>query len=206
MSRWPLFTRTPRQRRALVRVRDHHPRPYLRQKAAALLQRADGWSLRDVAAFGLLKPRARNTVARWRHRSRHRGLAGRRVAHERGRKPAFSPAGLTRAPARCRLPDRRRRAPRPTGLRRRRWTLTLLATAVLGLAGLSLSGRWRWLRRRGLVYRRSQEHRHAPDPDYARKRAAVAQARREAAASGGQVVRLSLDEFSYYRRPQPGPA
>jgi transposase len=91
MSRWPLFTLTPRQRRALVRVRDHHPRPYLREKAAALLKLADGWSLRDVAAFGLLKPRSRNTVASWLHRYRHRGLAGLRVAHGRGRKPAFSP-------------------------------------------------------------------------------------------------------------------
>jgi transposase len=82
----------------LVRVRDHHLRPYLREKAAALLKLADGWSLRDVAAFGLLRPRSRNTVASWLHRYRHRGLAARPVAHGRGRKPAFSPRRPDAAP------------------------------------------------------------------------------------------------------------
>jgi transposase len=50
---------TPRQRRLLTSVRDHHPKPHVREKAAALLKVADGWQIRDVAHFGLLRPRAR---------------------------------------------------------------------------------------------------------------------------------------------------
>jgi hypothetical protein len=81
-----------------------------------------------------------------------------------------------------------------------------LAHALLWLAGLSLSGRWRLLRRLGIVYRRGQEHLHSPDPDYTRKLAAVARARRQVAASDGKVVLLYLDEFTYYRRPEAAPA
>jgi hypothetical protein len=98
MSRCPPFAPTPRQRRALTRARDHHPRPYVREKAAALLKLADGWALRDVAAYGLLRPRSRNTVAGWLRRYRSRGLAGLRVARGRGRKPAFSPLRPDAAP------------------------------------------------------------------------------------------------------------
>lgn len=82
---------TPRQRRALLRTRDHHPTPHLREKAAALLKVADGWLVRDVAAFGLLRPRSRNTVSAWLARYQARGLAGLKVRAGRGRKPAFSP-------------------------------------------------------------------------------------------------------------------
>lgn len=81
----------------------------------------------------------------------------------------------------------------------------LLARALLWLAGLSLSGRWRLLRRLGIVYRRGQEHLHSPDPAYSRKMRVVAQARRQAATSGGKVVLLYLDEFTYYRRPEAAP-
>lgn len=93
MCRRPQFTLTPRQRRTLLRVRDHHRRPYLRERAAALLKVADGAEIQEVAAGGLLRPRSRNTVASWLRRYEARGLAGLRVAPGRGRKPAFSPRG-----------------------------------------------------------------------------------------------------------------
>src|SRR5262249_34674382 len=93
MPRTCTLSLTPRQRRALRRVRDRHPLPHLREKAAALLKVADGWAVRDVARFGLLRPRSRNTVAAWAARYRARGLAGLKVAKGRGRKPAFSPHG-----------------------------------------------------------------------------------------------------------------
>jgi len=89
---------------------------------------------------------------------------------------------------------------------RSRWTLALVLAAVVWLGGLTLSGGWRLLRRLGVVYRRGQEHLHSPDPQYGPKLAAVRQARRQAAASGGKVVLLYLDEFTYYRRPEPAPA
>jgi len=89
---------TPRQRRTLVRVRDHHRQPYLREKAAALLKVADGWTVTAVARQGLLRPRARNTVAAWLDRYQARGLAGLKVQAGRGRKPAFSPLGPDAVP------------------------------------------------------------------------------------------------------------
>jgi transposase len=84
---------TRRQRRTLRRVRDRHPKPHLREKAAALLKVADGWTVTDVARAGLLRPRSRNTVTAWLDRFEARGLAGLKVKAGRGRKPAFSPLG-----------------------------------------------------------------------------------------------------------------
>jgi hypothetical protein len=79
-----------------------------------------------------------------------------------------------------------------------------VATAVVWLASLSPSGVHRLLSRLGIVYRRGQEHLHSPDPAYATKRAAVRRARDEARLSGGKVVLVYLDEFTYYRRPPAG--
>ena len=57
MCRTRTLVLTTRQRRALVRVRNRHPKPYVREKAAALLKVADGWTLQDVAGKGLLRRR-----------------------------------------------------------------------------------------------------------------------------------------------------
>jgi transposase len=102
------------------------------------------------------------------------------------------------------LVDRLRRAPRHGGPPRARWTLALLAAGVTWLAGLSAAGVHRLLRRLGLTYRRGQEHLHSPDPAYARKLAAVRRAAAAAWAAGGRAVLVYLDEFTYYRRPDPG--
>jgi len=53
------------ERAELTFARDHDPRPYLRERAAALLKIADGQSPRLVARTGLLKPRAADTVYIW---------------------------------------------------------------------------------------------------------------------------------------------
>lgn len=82
---------TPRPRRTLARVRDRHPTPHLRAQAAALLQVAAGWTVKDVARLGLLRPRSPNTVGAWVARYRARGRAGLKVRAGRGRKAAFSP-------------------------------------------------------------------------------------------------------------------
>lgn len=82
---------SPQRRRSLTAVRDHHTKPYMREKAAALLKLADGWTIKDIAQFGLLRPRARNTVAAWGHRYETAGLRGLAVRPGRGRKSAFSP-------------------------------------------------------------------------------------------------------------------
>ena len=93
MCRRRKFVLTDRQRRALTRVRNRHPKPHLREQAAALLKVAAGWDIQEVAARGLLRPRSRNTVAAWLRRYEARGRAGLKVRAGRGRKPAFSPLG-----------------------------------------------------------------------------------------------------------------
>ena len=92
---------TPAQYAELQEVRDHDPRPYLRERAAALLKIADGMHGYAVALCGLLKPRAPDTIYAWVHRYLAEGISGLVIRQGRGRKPAFSPSGE----GRCRGAD-----------------------------------------------------------------------------------------------------
>jgi hypothetical protein len=56
---------TDTQRADLLQHRDHDPRPYVRERCAALLKIADGLSPYAVARHGLLKPRKPDTVYSW---------------------------------------------------------------------------------------------------------------------------------------------
>ena len=53
------------RRHELEAVRDHDPRPDVRERAAALLKIAAGQSPHAVARHGLLKPRDPDTVYGW---------------------------------------------------------------------------------------------------------------------------------------------
>jgi hypothetical protein len=86
----------PKQQRELEHTRDRDKKPYLRERAAALLKIADGKSARQVALDGLLKPRDPDSVYSWVHRYETEGLKGLRVKAGRGRKPAFSPSAHDR--------------------------------------------------------------------------------------------------------------
>ncbi|MCD6553097.1 MAG: helix-turn-helix domain-containing protein [Anaerolineae bacterium] len=83
---------TPEQRHALERVRDTDPRPYMRERAAAIIKVADGQAARQVAQHGLLKRRDKNTVCEWVRRYQAEGLKGLQIKPGRGRKPAFFPS------------------------------------------------------------------------------------------------------------------
>lgn len=63
-------------RLALQEMRDHHPTPYLRERAGALLKIADGKSAHAVARNGLLKRRKADTVYAWLNAYQQHGLAG----------------------------------------------------------------------------------------------------------------------------------
>jgi transposase len=80
-----------KQRTELEQVRDHDPRPYLREHAAAILKVANGLSGRQTALHGLLRTRWPDTVYRWVERYQAEGLKGVEVKSGRGRKPSFSP-------------------------------------------------------------------------------------------------------------------
>jgi transposase len=82
---------TEAQGAELRRARDTHPKPYVRERAAALLKLADGQSAPQVARRGLLRPRRTGTVYDWKRRFLQEGIAGLLVRKGRGRKPAFSP-------------------------------------------------------------------------------------------------------------------
>lgn len=79
------------QRTTLEAMRDQHSKPYLREKAAALLKIAAGYSVRWVAKHGLLKARNWKTVAGWLNDYLADGLGSLYIARGRGRKPAYEP-------------------------------------------------------------------------------------------------------------------
>ncbi len=76
----------------LQALRDHAARPYLRERAAALLKIAGGASATAVAQHGLLRRRGLHTVLTWLKRYRVEGSAGLTIRPGRGRKPAFFPS------------------------------------------------------------------------------------------------------------------
>ncbi len=82
---------TDAERQELLTLRDHAPKPYLRERAAALLKIADGMAPARVAREGLLRPRQPDTVYAWLNRYLLDGSDGLRIQTGRGRKPAFSP-------------------------------------------------------------------------------------------------------------------
>jgi hypothetical protein len=69
---------SPAQHEELVAHRDHDPRPYVRERCAALVKIADGMSPHAVAQRGLLKARDPDTVYGWltTYSAEARGLAG----------------------------------------------------------------------------------------------------------------------------------
>lgn len=53
------------ERAKLLEHRDHDPRPFVRERCAALLKIAEGMSPHAVARHGLLKARDPDTVYEW---------------------------------------------------------------------------------------------------------------------------------------------
>src|SRR5690348_13275097 len=98
------LTLTDQARAALVGARDRDPRPYYRERCAALLKIAAGQSPRQVALHGLGRPRKPDTVRGWLAAYRCGGLAA-LVQQPRGHRglspPAGSAAGGRRPPATC---------------------------------------------------------------------------------------------------------
>jgi len=82
---------TDEEREQLVRILKYDPKPYVRERAAAILKVADGQIATHVALSGLLQPRDPTTVLSWLTCYREASIEGLRVKPGRGRKPAFSP-------------------------------------------------------------------------------------------------------------------
>ena len=197
---------TAEQRKELERIRDRHPKAYMRERAAALLKIADGRSGREVALHGLLKRRHPDTIYGWVRRYKKEGVKGLRVRAGRGRKPAFSPQHADEEEAREVMLHIVRREPRTFGEERSRWTLASLRRVSEWLAERSLSGIWQILRRLGIHYKRARSYIHSPDPDYEGKLAQVQAYIRQVKEEPERYVILFQDELTYYRQPSEAPA
>jgi len=79
------------ERITLEELRDHHPKAYMRERAAALLKIEAGSTIHAVAQVGLLKQRQWETVASWVRQYEQAGLGGLYQRAGRGRKPSFPP-------------------------------------------------------------------------------------------------------------------
>ncbi len=86
-----VLTLSEQQEQELIQRRDHHPVPFVRTRAAALLKVKLGMLIMQVAANGLLKAVNPKTVREWISRYEQEGIEGLRVKPGRGRKPSFFP-------------------------------------------------------------------------------------------------------------------
>ena len=89
---------TDGQQKELETTRDEHPKPYMRERAAAVLKVAAGATLTEMGEHGLLKRHEPETVHGWIKAYLAEGLVGWHIKPGRGRKPAFFP------PASCPSP------------------------------------------------------------------------------------------------------
>jgi hypothetical protein len=76
----------------LTKTCHYSTKAYLRERASAILKLAKLQTAQQIASAGLLRPRARQTVASWFHRFQSDGIKGLEIKTGRGRKPAFSPS------------------------------------------------------------------------------------------------------------------
>jgi transposase len=80
------------QTEELRQLRDTAPKPYLRERCAAILKIAEGSVAAQIARSGLLRLRRQETVREWLNRYQQEGIKGLYIQTGRGRKPAFSPS------------------------------------------------------------------------------------------------------------------
>lgn len=85
------MTLTTEEKAELIEMRDHAAKPYLRERASAILQVAEGRSGRWVARNGLLRSRQPDTVYGWLDRYEAGGTEGLPIEAGRGRKAAYDP-------------------------------------------------------------------------------------------------------------------
>ena len=84
-----------------------------------------------------------------------------------------------------------------------KWTLARIRATVKWLGDYTLSGVWRMLQHFGLGLHMASVQLFSPDPEYGLKRKRLEHALREAARHPKQIVAVFLDEFGYYRWPDP---
>ena len=201
MSKRRYFTPTEDEIVKLENVRDHHGKPYMREKASALLKIASGQSPHAVALHGLLKPRDPDTVYAWLDRYKAEGIKGLLVRRGRGRKPAYSSKYEKPEEAKTAILLTIRRTPQHFGYSCSRWTLDMINESCPWLNLKSASGLSQLLKRLGISYKRGRDYVHSPDPNYDEKLSLIELMLLRAYYDPARYTFLYLDELTYYRQP-----
>lgn len=192
---------TPEQQEQLEHIRDTDKRPYMRERASAILKVAEGISGRQVALDGLLKQRKPDTIYDWIERYQSEGIAGLPMKPGRGRKPAYSPKYESKGDAKEAILHTVRREPSTFGKPRSRWSLSLIADVCKWLQVNTQPGMSQLLKRLGISYKRGRSYIHSPDPYYQQKMDVIAQCLLKAWYAPEKYVLLYQDEFTIYRQP-----
>ena len=213
---------TEEQQEQLEQIRDTDKRPYMRERAAALLKIAEGTTPRQVALNGLHKPRQPDTVYQWVNRYLDEGIDGLVIKSGRGRKPAYSPKYETDAEAKEAILHIVRRDPSVFASSsmasssmasssltssslfaslESRWSLSRIANECDWLQVSTVSGMSKLLKRLRISYKRGRSYIHSPDPDYQQKMDIIAQCLLKAWYAPDIYALLYQDEFGFYRQP-----
>lgn len=198
MSRRYVIKLSDEQRNELKRWVKNPPKPYLRDRARAILRVADGESGSYVAKT-LRTPVDRHTVANWIERYLAEGIEGLKIKPGRGRKAVFSP--LSSEEAAAQVEWTLHQSPRQYGCPRTRWRLQDMKRALAWLEGVSEPGIYKVLKRLGFSYKQALRFVHSPDPAYQEKWRRILRAYQEALEHPGEVAILFMDELTYYRHP-----
>ena len=189
----------PEQQKTLEQLRDTDKRPYMRERAAAILKIAEGVTPRQVALNGLHKPRKPDTVYDWLHRYQQDGIAGLPVKPGRGRKPAYFPK--SKEEAKEAILHTVRRDPSIFDRTKSRWDLGLIAETCDWLAVNYPSTLSQLMKRMGITYKRGRSYVHSPDPHYQQKMSMIAQCLLKAWYAPEEYALLYQDEFTVYSQP-----
>lgn len=195
------LTLNPDEHSLLQKLVNSHPKPYVRQRASALLKIAEGYSVNKVARHLLLRRFRQETVSCWLKRFQGEGFDGLFIKSGRGRKPAFQPRFATACQAQEALLHTLNRPPEDYSQSGTRWRLDSLASACDWLQLKSPSGLHRLLKRLRVHYKRGRLQVHSPDPQYVEKLADISRALEAAKASKGKLVLLFADQVTVYRQP-----
>lgn len=197
----------------LIRLRDTHSVPYIRERASAILKINSGMSPRQVALEGLLKRRKPDTVYKWLYRYVALGVSGLFNQKRKncgklseGEKKELVQIILKKTPydfiKENKYSDNREKSSKNKNVLAMRWSLRLLHQYIDFLKRYKeLSGIWRLLQRLGLRLKRGRCKAESNDADYNYKLRRIRGILGYCLKHRDKAVFLCLDEFSFYRQP-----